>query len=62
MRIGVDPGGGLFNIARLYENLPRLWEQWFFPDRVAARVTPPLHGDSSGVRGAAWLWREEGGP
>lgn len=63
----VDPdivvlGGGLSNITRLYENLPRLWEQWVFSDEVATRVTPPRHGDSSGVRGAAWLWREEGGP
>lgn len=55
-------GGGLSNITRFYENLPRLWEQWVFSDQVATRVTPPLHGDSSGVRGAAWLWREEGGP
>jgi fructokinase len=62
VRIGVDLGGGLFNKARLYENLPHLWEQWFFSDRVATRVTRPLHGDSSDVRGAAWLWREEGGP
>ena len=52
-------GGGLSNIARLYENLPRLWEQWIFSDRVVTRIVPPLHGDSSGVRGAAWLWQEE---
>jgi fructokinase len=52
-------GGGLSNIARLYENLPRLWEEWIFSDRVVTRIMPPLHGDSSGVRGAAWLWREE---
>lgn len=54
-------GGGLSNIARLYENLPRLWEKWVFSDQVATRIVPPLHGDSSGVRGAAWLWREENG-
>jgi fructokinase len=52
-------GGGLSNIARLYENLPRLWVRWIFSDRVATRIVPPLHGDSSGVRGAAWLWQEE---
>lgn len=52
-------GGGLSNIARLYENLPRLWEEWIFSDRVVTRIMPPLHGDSSGVRGAAWLWQEE---
>ena len=55
-------GGGLSNITRFYENLPRLWEQWVFSDQVATRIVPPLHGDSSGVSGAAWLWREEGGP
>jgi len=53
-------GGGLSNIARLYENLPRLWTEWIFSDRVATRIVPPLHGDSSGVRGAAWLWHEDG--
>lgn len=50
-------GGGLSNIARLYENLPRLWGRWIFSDRVETRIVPPLHGDSSGVRGAAWLWQ-----
>ncbi|MDH5412126.1 MAG: ROK family protein, partial [Alphaproteobacteria bacterium] len=54
-------GGGLSNIPRLYENLPRLWGKWIFSDRVATRITPPRHGDSSGVRGAAWLWREGSG-
>lgn len=50
-------GGGLSNIPRLYENLPRLWERWIFSDRVATRIVPPQHGDSSGVRGAARLWQ-----
>jgi fructokinase len=49
-------GGGLSNIARLYENVPRLWSRHIFSDHVATRLTAPLHGDSSGVRGAAWLW------
>lgn len=49
-------GGGLSNLARLYQNVPRLWGRWVFSDRVDTRLTPPLHGDSSGVRGAAWLW------
>ena len=53
-------GGGLSNIARLYENLPHLWTEWIFSDRVATRIVPPLHGDSSGVRGAAWLWQGDG--
>jgi fructokinase len=49
-------GGGLSNIARLYENVPRLWGGFVFSDRVDTRLLPPVHGDSSGVRGAAWLW------
>ena len=49
-------GGGLSNIARLYENVPDLWSQYVFSDRVDTRLVPPMHGDSSGVRGAAWLW------
>ena len=51
-------GGGLSNIARLYDNVPRLWGRYVFSDAVATRLLPPLHGDSGGVRGAAWLWRE----
>jgi fructokinase len=49
-------GGGLSNIARLYENVPRRWGRYVFSDTVATRLVPPQHGDSSGVRGAAWLW------
>jgi predicted NBD/HSP70 family sugar kinase len=48
-------GGGLSNIARLYENVPRLWSRYVFSDHVATRLVAPKHGDSSGVRGAAWL-------
>lgn len=48
-------GGGLSNIARLYENVPRLWTSWVFSDVVRTRLLPHVHGDSSGVRGAAWL-------
>jgi fructokinase len=51
-------GGGLSNISRLYENVPRLWGRHVFSDHVATRLLPPLHGDSGGVRGAAWLWKE----
>ena len=51
-------GGGLSAIAALYETVPRLWgELRLSPDVVATRLLPPRHGDSSGVRGAAWLWR-----
>jgi predicted NBD/HSP70 family sugar kinase len=49
-------GGGVSNVARLYDNVPRLWLPYVFSDRVATRLLPPKHGDSSGVRGAAWLW------
>jgi fructokinase len=55
-------GGGMSNVERLYENVPRLWGSWVFgADRegaVRTRLVPPRHGDSSGVRGAAWLWPE----
>ena len=49
-------GGGLSNLRRLYEALPRLWPRYVFSDRVDTRLRPPMHGDASGVRGAAWLW------
>lgn len=51
-------GGGLSNVASLYESVPRLWGAWVFSDRVDTRLVPPRWGDSSGVRGAAWLWDE----
>jgi fructokinase len=50
-------GGGLSNIQRLYDNVPGLWRRHVFSDRVATRLARNRHGDSSGVRGAAWLWR-----
>jgi predicted NBD/HSP70 family sugar kinase len=49
-------GGGMSNIRRLYETIPELWKAWVFSDHVATRLVPPRFGDSSGVRGAAWLW------
>ncbi len=51
-------GGGLSNIERLYESVPRLWAAYVFSDRVDTRLVRAKHGDSSGVRGAAWLWNE----
>ena len=48
-------GGGMSNIGRLYERVPRQWGAYVFSDRVRTRLLPPEHGDSSGVRGAAWL-------
>ena len=57
----IDPdaivlGGGLSRISVLYERVPLLWGQYIFSDKVVTRLFPPAHGDSSGVRGAAWLW------
>ncbi|WP_020166225.1 ROK family protein [Methyloversatilis discipulorum] len=49
-------GGGLSSIGRLYQRVPQLWAPHVFSDRIVTRLCPPLHGDSSGVRGAAWLW------
>ena len=49
-------GGGLSNLGRLYARGPELWPAYVFSDRVDTRLLPPKHGDSSGVRGAAWLW------
>ncbi len=49
-------GGGLSNLHRLYENVPVLLPEYVFSDSVSTRIVAPLHGDSSGVRGAAWLW------
>ncbi len=49
-------GGGLSNIQTLYDTVPGLWAQWVFSDTVATELKPARHGDSSGVRGAAWLW------
>ncbi len=49
-------GGGLSNLHRLYQNVAPLLPEYVFSDNVSTRIVPPLHGDSSGVRGAAWLW------
>jgi fructokinase len=59
----IDPdvivlGGGMSNINRLYDTVPKLWGDYVFSDRVDTRLVPPKHGDSSGVRGAAWLWEK----
>jgi fructokinase len=49
-------GGGLSNIRRLYTNVPARWRPFVFSDSADTPLVPALHGDSSGVRGAAWLW------
>ncbi|HWK43330.1 MAG TPA: ROK family protein [Stellaceae bacterium] len=55
-------GGGLSRIEMLYRRVPELWGAHIFSDTVRTRLLPPLHGDSSGVRGAAWLWPATTGP
>jgi fructokinase len=57
----IDPdaivlGGGLSNMTRLYDRVPKLWGAYVFSDRVDTRLVRARHGDASGVRGAAWLW------
>ena len=52
-------GGGMGNIQRLYNNVPKLWGDYVFSDSVSTKLLPPEYGDSSGVRGAAWLWQDE---
>ena len=59
----VDPdvivlGGGMSNVQRLYQNVPDLWGGYVFSDKVFTRLVSPKYGDSSGVRGAAWLWND----
>lgn len=57
----VDPhvivlGGGLSNIDALYTRIPEIWDAYIFSDAIETRFLKNRHGDSSGVRGAAWLW------
>jgi fructokinase len=49
-------GGGLSNMPHLYTELPRLLPRYVFNDVTGTPILPNRHGDSSGVRGAAWLW------
>ncbi len=52
-------GGGMSNIERLYRNVPPLWNDWLFSDQCETVLKKNHHGDSSGVRGAAWLWNSD---
>lgn len=59
----IDPniivlGGGMSNIQRLYKNVPEIWGKYVFSDKVFTKLIAPEYGDSSGVRGAAWLWND----
>lgn len=57
----IDPdvivlGGGMSNVGSLYTHVPKLWDEYVFSNHVTTQLVAPHHGDSSGVRGAAWLW------
>lgn len=57
----IDPevivlGGGMSNVEFLYQAVPQRWGRYVFSDRVDTRLLRAKYGDSSGVRGAAWLW------
>jgi predicted NBD/HSP70 family sugar kinase len=51
-------GGGMSKCERLYQAIPKLWGRHVFSDSVETVLKPPRHGDSGGVRGAAWLWQQ----
>jgi predicted NBD/HSP70 family sugar kinase len=60
----IDPevivlGGGVSNMVCLYEDVPQRWSRYVFSDRVDTKLVPAMHGDSSGVRGAACLWPDQ---
>ncbi|MFP6731517.1 MAG: ROK family protein [Alphaproteobacteria bacterium] len=52
-------GGGMSNVAALYDQVPSLWGAYVFSDRVDTSLRPAKYGDASGVRGAAWLWPQD---
>ena len=52
-------GGGVSKEMSLYSEVPKVWGRYIFsPTPVVTRLLPPVYGDASGVRGAAWLWNE----
>lgn len=60
----IDPdvivlGGGMSNVTSLYDDIPRIWNKYIHTDFVHTKLKAPVHGDSSGVRGAAWLWNDD---
>ena len=48
-------GGGVSNMPGIYDAVPQLWTDYVFSDTVVTPLRKAMHGDSSGVRGAAWL-------
>lgn len=60
----IDPdiivlGGGMSNVEEIYDMVPQVWAKYIDSDIIKTKIVPPRFGDSSGVRGAAWLWPEE---
>jgi fructokinase len=53
-------GGGLSKVTDIYRRVPAIWGRYVFSDVVRTQLRPPVHGDASGVRGAAWLWPARG--
>jgi len=49
-------GGGMSNVAEIYSSVVPVIRKYVFSDQFVTRIVPAAHGDSSGVRGAAWLW------
>ncbi|HEY2735131.1 MAG TPA: ROK family protein, partial [Polyangiales bacterium] len=49
-------GGGLSLMPQIYQHVPELWAPYVFSDTIDTQLVPAQYGDSSGVRGAAWLW------
>ncbi len=52
-------GGGMSNVERWYGSVPGLWDKFVFSDVIRTKLMRNVHGDSSGIRGAAWLWTPE---
>ncbi len=52
-------GGGMSNIRWLYLQVPQYWQDYIFSDQVQTKLKKAQYGDSSGVRGAAWLWKDK---
>ena len=49
-------GRGIFNVARIYNTVPKLWSQWVFSGKFILQLSPQQFGDSRVVLSAAWLW------
>jgi len=60
----IDPevivlGGGMSNVEQIYKIVPQIWDNYTYADKVLTQLKAARHGDSSGVRGAAWLWPKD---